>query len=137
VKQRTIAAVLSGAAALLAAPHAGAAQAAIRTSSSTPCPNRAQQATMTLDQGFAFDNPCPQWAMAIFLGAPPDAIFRIYAAPGAHVHLNAAQVAKLRIKDGFNGNPVTLKALQCSKQGRKELVIERSGKVHANQVCHK
>jgi hypothetical protein len=127
------------------------------TSSARQCRNSSKTATMTIKQellkrsaggggvfikpgsthttGFTFDNPCSDLVMAIFLGAPADAVFRFYSAPGAHLHWNAAQAQQAHIKDGNNGNPLELKALRCNKQGRKELVVEANGRVHDNKRC--
>ena len=109
----------------------------------TPCPHSSKTATMTVKHkpaslrtdGFTFDNPCSVWVMAIFLGAPNDAVFRFYAAPGAHIQWNVDQARRNHIKDGFNGNPVMIKAPHCAKQGRKELIVEANGRVHANKPC--
>lgn len=86
--------------------------------------------------GLTFDNPCSDWVMAIFLGVPADAVFRFYAAPGAQLKWNAAQAQQAGIKDGQNGNPLDLKPLRCNKQGRRELVLAASGRVHANKPCN-
>ena len=130
---------------------------AFTTRSSRPCRNPSQSATMAIKQerlisqasgggvvtkpgsrhtiGFTFDNRCPDWVMAVFLGAPADAVFRFYAAPGAHVNWSAAQAQQRGIKDGGNGNPLDLKSLRCNRSGRRELVVETNGRVHANKPC--
>ena len=108
------------------------------------CRNSSKAATMTVKHtqaaglrttGFTFDNPCSDWVMAIFLGASQDAVFRFYAAPGAHIKWNADQARRNHIKDPFNGNPLNFKAPHCSTQGRRELIVEADGRVHANKPC--
>jgi hypothetical protein len=164
VNHRPAAVLLAAAAtALLSVPTpADAAQwtrQTFTTRSARQCRNSSQTATMAIKQewlrsapsgggvlikpgsrrttGFTFDNPCSDWVMAIFLGAPADAVFRFYAAPGAHLKWNTAQAQQAGIKDGNNGNPLEFKALRCNKQGRKELVVEANGRVHANKRCKK
>jgi hypothetical protein len=146
VNHRLTAVLLAAATTVLLSivPSADAATVAPGQSGPTPCPHSFRTATMTVKHnpsagmptdGFTFDNPCSVWVVAIFLGAPNDAVFRFYAAPGAHIRWNADQARKNHIKDGFNGNPIMIKAPHCAKQGRKELIAEANGRVHTNKPC--